>query len=148
MSRLIDIHVTRSPDIKSTHFYLRLLPDVRQPQRVMTMTAHVTLIADALCESPGNGKVMAIGQNSSNPSNLCVGSRLRIRRTSHAISKQELSELLGIERDQLDAYEAGAARISANVLLRIAKLLDVRPGYFFRDYPEEELESCLKSSFQ
>jgi transcriptional regulator with XRE-family HTH domain len=50
---------------------------------------------------------------------------------------------LGIDRDDLGAYEGGAERVSAPLLLQIAKLLDVRPDYFFRGYTEEELESCL-----
>jgi hypothetical protein len=32
----------------------------------------------------------------------------------------------------LAACEAGAKRINANLLFRIAKSLDVRPDYFFR----------------
>jgi hypothetical protein len=135
------------PAIKSTHFYLRLLPNVKQPG-VMTMTAQVTRISDYLRESSDNGKVRAIGYNSSNPSNMCVGSRLRVKRTARGISRQELSNLLRIDCDHLDAYEAGAERMNANLLLRIAKLLDVRPDYFFRNYTEEELEGCLESSFQ
>jgi transcriptional regulator with XRE-family HTH domain len=50
------------------------------------------------------------------------------------------------DRDDLNAYEAGAERVSANLLLRIAKLLDVRPDYFFQDYTERELESCLNGA--
>jgi hypothetical protein len=55
---------------------------------------------------------------------------------------------LGIHRDELDDYEAGAERVGANLLLRIAKLLDVRPDYFFRGYTEKELESCVSFSLQ
>jgi transcriptional regulator with XRE-family HTH domain len=62
----------------------------------------------------------------------------------HGISQQELSERLGMDRDDLDVYEVGAERVSASLLLRIAKLLDVRPDYFFRGYTEKELEGCLK----
>lgn len=112
------------------------------------MTIWVTSTGDAFVESPDDGKSAAIARNSSNPSNMCVGSRLRIKRTSRGISAQELSERLGIDRNDLHAYEAGAERVSANLLLRIAKLLDVRLDYFFRGYTEEELEGCLKFSRQ
>ena len=91
-------------------------------------------------------KTRAIAQNSSNPSNMCVGSRLRGKRTSLGISRDKLSKQLGIDWDDLDAYEAGSRRVSANLLLRIAKALQVQPDYFFRGYTEEELEDCLVSS--
>ena len=55
------------------------------------------------------------------------------------ISSQELSAQLGIDHDEGRAYEAGARRISANLLLRIARLLDVGPDYFFQDYAGQEL---------
>jgi plasmid maintenance system antidote protein VapI len=110
------------------------------------MTSLVTPIADAFVGPRYAGKATAKARNSctrSNTSNMCVGSRLRIRRTSRGLSQQELSERLGIDRDDLSAYEAGAERISANLLIRIAKLLDVWPDYFFQGYNKEELESCL-----
>ena len=54
------------------------------------------------------------------------------------MSQQEFSELLGLGRNDLAAFEAGATRINANLLFRIAKLLDVPPDYFFRGYVEEQ----------
>jgi len=80
-----------------------------------------------------------------NASNICVGRRLRAGRTSSGISEGELCETLGIDRHDLSAYEQGAKRVSANLLLRIAKLLDVRPDYFFQGYTAEELSACLES---
>ena len=64
--------------------------------------------------------------------NAVIGSRISVRRTSRGISQQELSRQLEIISDDLAAYEAGAERISANLLFRIAKVLDVRPDHFFR----------------
>lgn len=66
-----------------------------------------------------------------------IGSRVRRKRTSRGISQQEFSKLLEIDRDALAAFEAGAERINANLLFRIAKVLDVGPNYFFRGYVEE-----------
>lgn len=66
-----------------------------------------------------------------------IGSRVRIKRTSRGMSLQEFSKLLGIGRNDLAAFEAGANRINANLLFRIAKSLDVRPDYFFQGYVEE-----------
>jgi DNA-binding XRE family transcriptional regulator len=65
---------------------------------------------------------------------MFIGSRVRVRRTSRGMTQQDLSDLLGIDRGNLTAYEAGVERINAKILFRIAKLLDVRPDYFFRGY--------------
>ena len=71
---------------------------------------------------------------------MWIGSRVRMKRTSRGMSQQEFSKLLGIGRNDLAAFEAGAKRINANLLFRIAKSLDVRPDYFFRGYVEEKSE--------
>ena len=63
-----------------------------------------------------------------------IGSRLRVRRTARGIKGEELSNLVGVDRANLAAYEAGAQRINASLLLRLANVLDVRPGYFFHGY--------------
>ena len=78
-------------------------------------------------------------------SNICVGRRLRAGRTSSGITHGELCGRLGIDRYDLSAYEQGAKRVSANLLLRLAQLLEVPPDYFFQGYTAEELSACLKS---
>ena len=52
----------------------------------------------------------------------------------------KFSELLGIDHNDLAAFEAGAERIDADLLFRIAKSLGARPDYFFRGYAEEKPE--------
>jgi DNA-binding XRE family transcriptional regulator len=69
---------------------------------------------------------------------MFIGSRVRVKRTSRGMTQQEFSELLDIDCDTLAAHEAGAERINARLLLQIAKLLDVRPDYFFRGYTTED----------
>jgi ribosome-binding protein aMBF1 (putative translation factor) len=113
-----------------------------QPAGVMTMATLIESTADTLIKPPGNAKATAVTRNSSN---VCVGSRLRVRRASRGISEKELSEKLGIDPDDVNAYEEGIQRVSANLLLRIAKLLDVRPDYFFQGYTAEELSACLET---
>jgi len=98
--------------------------------------------ADAVVDQ-GNRKAVA---NSQYTRNIAIGRRLQVRRRSLGISERELCDNLGIYRDDLDAYEHGEKRVSANLLLRIAKLLDVRPDYFFQDYTVEELSACLEPS--
>jgi|ERR1700677_1676839 hypothetical protein len=66
-----------------------------------------------------------------------IESRLRIKRTMRGLAQREFSALLDIGQYDLAAFEAGAKRINANLLFRIAKALEVRPVYFFRGYVEE-----------
>jgi transcriptional regulator with XRE-family HTH domain len=106
------------------------------------MATPIESTADTLIKPPGNAKAAAVTRNSSN---ICVGSRLRLRRTSRGISVKELGEKLGIDPDDVDTYEEGTKRVTASLLLRIAKLLEVRPEYFFQGYTAEELSNCLKS---
>jgi DNA-binding transcriptional regulator YiaG len=72
------------------------------------------------------------------PVDMWIGSRVRIKRTSRGMSQQEFCKLLGVSGNDLAAFEAGAKRINANLLFRVAKSLDVRPDYFFRGYVEEQ----------
>jgi transcriptional regulator with XRE-family HTH domain len=66
------------------------------------------------------------------PINVLVGKRLRLRRSWLGISGRELSNFLRVDPSELAAQEAGAKRINANLLLETAKILGVRPDYFFR----------------
>jgi DNA-binding transcriptional regulator YiaG len=72
------------------------------------------------------------------PVDMWIGNRIRIKRTSRGVSQEEFCKLLGIGWNDLAAFEAGAKRINANLLFRVAKSLDVRPEYFFRGYVEEQ----------
>ena len=103
----------------------------------------MTMLTWPIVEAAGAGKAATLTQYTRN---ICVGRRLRVRRTSSGVSEGELCKKLGIDRDDLDAYEQGVKRVSANLLLRAAKALDVRPAYFFQGYTAEELSACLESS--
>jgi transcriptional regulator with XRE-family HTH domain len=74
--------------------------------------------------------------------NALIGSRIRTRRISRGISQQELSRQLKIKSDDLAAYEAGVERINANLLSRVAKLLHVRPDFFFRASSGEDAKAA------
>jgi DNA-binding transcriptional regulator YiaG len=94
------------------------------------MPASVIATANELAKS-------AIDIDSANRTSLIdawIGSRVRVRRISHRMSQREFSALLGIDQNDLAAFEAGAERINANLLFRIAKSLDVRSDYFFGGY--------------
>ena len=67
----------------------------------------------------------------SNQIDKSLGCRLRDKRTSTGWSQQELAERLQIDPKDISAYEKGAKRIPADRLLRLSKVLGVRPVYFF-----------------
>jgi transcriptional regulator with XRE-family HTH domain len=94
--------------------------------------------ADELVQSEAS--VEATSRTSS--IDMFIGSRVRIRRTSRGMTQHDLSDLLGIDRDNLAAYEAGVERINAKILFQIARLLGVRPDYFFRGYTEEDWKAA------
>jgi DNA-binding transcriptional regulator YiaG len=100
----------------------------------MRMSALANSLADDLVRSEAS--VDATTQASS--VDMFIGSRVRVKRTSRGMTQQEFSELLDIDCDNLAAYEAGVERINAKLLFQIAKLLDVRPDYFFRGYTTED----------
>ena len=75
----------------------------------------------------GNGIVV----KSSNQIDVSLGGRLRDRRTSSGWSQEQLAEKLQIDAEDIYAYEKGAKRITADRLLRLSKVLGVKPVYFF-----------------
>lgn len=70
-----------------------------------------------------------------NPTDVHVGSRVRMRRTTLSMSQEKLGEQLGITFQQVQKYEKGTNRIGASRLQDIANILQVAPGYFFEDAP-------------
>ena len=105
-----------------------------------------TPTADAFAESRDGGDATTIAPNSTNSIDTWIGSRLRTRRTSRGITQPDLSQQLAVDCKDINAFEAGEKRINAKLLLRIAHLLEVGPGYFFQGYTEAELAHCLGKS--
>jgi transcriptional regulator with XRE-family HTH domain len=62
------------------------------------------------------------------PIDVAVGSRVRIRRKVLSITQSELADVLGISFQQVQKYERGTNRISASMLVRIAKRLGTTVG--------------------
>jgi DNA-binding XRE family transcriptional regulator len=104
----------------------------------MTMPTLANSPADELLQSEAFVAVTTRGSSI----DMFIGSRVRIKRTSRGMTQQDLSDLLGIDRDNLAAHEAGVERVTAKILFQIAKLLDVRPDYFFRGYTEEDWKAA------
>jgi transcriptional regulator with XRE-family HTH domain len=69
------------------------------------------------------------------PTDLYVGSRIRLRRRTLKISQERLAEQLGLTFQQVQKYERGANRVSASKLQEIACALDTTVSHFFEGLP-------------
>lgn len=65
------------------------------------------------------------------PIDVAVGARMRLLRKSRGISQSKLAEGLGLTFQQVQKYERGANRVSASVLVKAARALDVQIGDLF-----------------
>jgi transcriptional regulator with XRE-family HTH domain len=84
-------------------------------------------IPATLQDRPGNRIVV----KSPNQIDISLGARLRDKRISTGWSQEQLAEKLQIDAKDISAYETGAKRIAADRLLRLSKVLGVKPVYFF-----------------
>ncbi len=71
-----------------------------------------------------------------NPTDVYVGSRVRMRRKMLGLSQEKLGERLGITFQQIQKYEKGTNRIGASRLQQLSTVLDVPVSYFFPDAPQ------------
>ena len=67
----------------------------------------------------------------SDPIDVGVGARIRIRRRELGVSQGLLAEHLNLTFQQVQKYERGANRVSASKLYEIAKSLQTSISYFF-----------------
>jgi transcriptional regulator with XRE-family HTH domain len=70
-----------------------------------------------------------------NPTDVHVGSRIRLRRNMLGMSQERLGESLGITFQQVQKYEKGTNRVGASRLQAIAEVLDVPVAFMFEDAP-------------
>jgi transcriptional regulator with XRE-family HTH domain len=68
-----------------------------------------------------------------NPTDIYVGSRIRMRRKILGLSQEKLGEKLGITFQQIQKYEKGTNRVGASRLQAMSGALDVPVSYFFPD---------------
>jgi transcriptional regulator with XRE-family HTH domain len=73
----------------------------------------------------------------SDPVDVHVGSRVRLRRTLLGLSQERLGEAVGLTFQQIQKYERGANRIGASRMYDLAHVLDVPVSFFFEDMPED-----------
>ncbi len=70
----------------------------------------------------------------SNPVDVYVGTRLKVRRMELGLSQNKLGEMTGITFQQVQKYEKGLNRIGSSRLYEFAKILKVPVSYFFEQY--------------
>jgi transcriptional regulator with XRE-family HTH domain len=73
-----------------------------------------------------------------NPTDVYVGSRVRMRRKMLGLSQERLGERLGITFQQIQKYEKGTNRVGASRLQAMAQALDVPVAFFFPDSGPEQ----------
>jgi transcriptional regulator with XRE-family HTH domain len=72
---------------------------------------------------------------STGPLDLHFGEKLRARRLMMKLSQAALGDAIGVTFQQIQKYEKGSNRISAAVLLLMARFFKVDISYFFEEAP-------------
>jgi transcriptional regulator with XRE-family HTH domain len=67
----------------------------------------------------------------SNPIDIHVGSRMRMRRMALGMSQEKLAKALGLTFQQVQKYEKGANRMGSSRLQHAADVLGVAAAFFF-----------------
>ncbi|GAB6967474.1 helix-turn-helix transcriptional regulator [Komagataeibacter kakiaceti JCM 25156] len=79
------------------------------------------------------GKLLA----TSNPVDVHVGNRIRLRRTLLGMSQERLGTALGLTFQQIQKYERGRNRVGASRLYDLAVVLGVPVAFFFEGLSEQ-----------
>ena len=66
-----------------------------------------------------------------NPTDIHVGSRMRIRRLALGMSQEKMGEALGVSFQQVQKYEKGTNRMGSSRLQQAADILGVTVPFFF-----------------
>jgi len=75
-----------------------------------------------------------------------LGARLRLYRKAKGISQVKLADYLGVSFQQVQKYEKGSNRISAEKFILLCDILDVSPDQFVHsNYENKELFDSLTS---
>lgn len=78
-----------------------------------------------------------------NPLDTYIGSRLRLRRMYLGITQKDLAVSAGISYQQIQQYEVGGSRLSAQRLWVFSHLLDVPVSFFFEDMDKQTRENVI-----
>lgn len=72
-----------------------------------------------------------------------VGDKIYSLRLAKGLSRQQLSDVIGVTHQQLQKYEKGTNRISVGRLVLIAKALGKTVNYFYEGLDSQESEPIL-----
>ena len=78
-----------------------------------------------------------------NPIDIHIGRRLRLRRMYLGIAQKDLAILAGISYQQIQQYEIGGNRLSAQRLWIFSRLLDIPVSFFFEDMSPDTIEQVF-----
>jgi transcriptional regulator with XRE-family HTH domain len=84
----------------------------------------------------------AVESSGPDPIDVDVGARLRRIRRAQGMSQEALATGLGLTFQQVQKYEKGANRISASMLVKAARMLDVSTALILP--PEEDRPNRLR----
>jgi transcriptional regulator with XRE-family HTH domain len=76
-------------------------------------------------------RVANLAKKQTNPIDIQVGNRVRIRRMLIGMSQERLGGLLGLTFQQVQKYEKGVNRIGAGRLFEVARILNVPVDFFY-----------------
>ncbi|HEY6030484.1 MAG TPA: helix-turn-helix transcriptional regulator [Gaiellaceae bacterium] len=79
-----------------------------------------------------------MAKKSPNPTDVHVGSRVRMRRMMLSMSQEKLGDALNLTFQQVQKYEKGTNRIGASRLQQIAHILQVPVSFFFEGGPSAD----------
>ena len=63
-----------------------------------------------------------------------IGHKIYFLRLEKGLSREQLSQVIGVTHQQLQKYETGANRVTASRLLLIAKALEQEIPYFYEGF--------------
>ncbi|BEV13175.1 helix-turn-helix domain-containing protein (plasmid) [Asticcacaulis sp. DW145] len=89
---------------------------------------------------------MAAEDNTPNPVDIHVGSRIRMRRKFLSLSQEQLAAGILLTFQQVQKYERGTNRVSASKLYDIATTLKVPVAYFFEGYSDAQAADNFSES--
>jgi transcriptional regulator with XRE-family HTH domain len=72
-----------------------------------------------------------------------IGEKIYSLRLAKGLSRQQLSEVIGVTHQQLQKYEKGSNRISVGRLVLIAKALEKDIIYFYEGLESKESEPVM-----
>ncbi|HET7084171.1 MAG TPA: helix-turn-helix transcriptional regulator [Rhizomicrobium sp.] len=73
-----------------------------------------------------------------NPIDVQVGNRVRIRRMLIGMSQERLGDLLGLTFQQVQKYEKGVNRIGAGRLFEVSRILNVPVEFFYEGLSSDQ----------